>query len=80
MARSYRKTPAGGITTASSERLFKQQEHQRERHAVKQMLSAFADDSVLPDPKRFGNPWAGPKDGKRYWADRDSWQPDWRRK
>ncbi len=67
MSRSRRKTPIFGMTTNDSEKDFKQQEHQRERAAVRTALQSDAD--LLPDPKEFGNPWAGPKDGKNYWKD-----------
>ena len=65
MSRSRRKTPIFGITTSESEKRFKQHEHQRERAAVRSVLRD--EPEVLPDPKEFGNPWGGPKDGKLYW-------------
>lgn len=75
MSRSFRKTPITGMTLSDSEKVFKVNEHQRERTRVKQTLVTFLDDTVLPAPKQFGNPWAGPKDGKTYWK-----FPGWRRK
>jgi hypothetical protein len=63
MPRSRRKTPIAGITTADSDKLFKQAEHRRERRAVKVRLDAGEE---LPPPKTFGNPWAGQKDGKAW--------------
>ena len=41
-------------------------EHQRERSRVRDALKT--DKEILPDPKQFGNPWSGPKDGKRIWT------------
>lgn len=69
MSRSYRKTPIFGTTTVSSERRYKATEHQRERHHVRQRLRVSVDDTdrrLHREP--FGDPWAGPKDGKVYWA------------
>lgn len=65
MTRSRRKTPIFGITTAESEKAFKQQEHQRERSSVRDVIKD--PDAVLPTGKEFGNPWAGLKDGRRFW-------------
>jgi hypothetical protein len=68
MSRSYWRTPVFGVTTAASERRYKASEHQRERHHVRQRLRIVADDAdrrLHREP--FGNPWAGPKDGKVYW-------------
>lgn len=73
MTRSRRKTPIFGITTAESEKNFKAQEHQRERSAVRDVINGFIvhdpseEDATIPAPKKFGNPWAGPKDGRRFW-------------
>lgn len=68
MARSRRKTPITGITTADSDKSFKQAEHRRERRAVKALLDA----GVEPPPaKSFGDPWRGEKDGKM-WLDEPS--------
>ena len=66
MSRSYRKTPIFGHVDAR-EAWWKQAEHQRERHLVQQMLDQGED--VLPDEKKWGNPWSSPKDGKFYWGD-----------
>ena len=61
MSRSYRKTPICGITTAISDKRFKQNEHKRERRALNQTDLTVCD--PLPS-KVFGDPWNGPKDGK----------------
>ncbi len=75
MSRSYRHVPMFGMTTAASEKHFKAAEHRRERHHVRQRLHSATDDTDRRLHRRpFGNPWAGPKDGKVYWpgaADRD---------
>ncbi len=67
MSRSRKNHPIGANTKAESERRFKQTEHQRERHHVRQQLRASVDDA---DPRLhvapFGNPYRGPKDGKQY--------------
>lgn len=68
MSRSYRRTPIFGMTIVASERRYKATEHQRERHHVRQRLRVTVDDTdrrLHREP--FGNPSAGPKDGKRYW-------------
>lgn len=67
MARSRRKTPIVGIATADSEKAFKAREHRRERRSVATALAAGEDP---PEPKAFGNPWAGDKDGKQWIGDR----------
>ncbi len=67
MSRSRKKHPIGANAKAESERRFKQAEHQRERHHVRQQLRVSADDA---DPRLhaapFGDPYRGPKDGKQY--------------
>jgi hypothetical protein len=69
MSRSRKKKPITGITTAETEKDWKQQEHQRERANVRTALANFDEDGdVLPAPLEFGNPWVGPKDGKRDWS------------
>ena len=67
MSRSFRKTPIIGITTAESDKPFKQREHQRERSAAK--IAIARGDDPLP-PKAYGNPWSAEKDGKQYISDR----------
>jgi len=61
MSRSRRKTPVVGVTTADSDKLFKQAEHRRERRAVKALVNAGEEP---PAAKTFGDPWDGQKDGK----------------
>jgi hypothetical protein len=67
MSRSRKKHPITGMTTAETEKEFKQQEHQRERSRVRDALKT--EKEVIPHPKEFGNPWAGPKDGKTIWSE-----------
>lgn len=66
MSRSKRKTPIRGVTTAPSDKPFKLAEHRRERTQVKARLRTLADDTALPSPKLYGEPWDGLKDGKMY--------------
>lgn len=66
MSRSRKKHPITGITTAETEKKFKQQEHSRERAAVRDALKT--DKELLPHPNEFGDPWDGPKDGKTIWS------------
>ena len=61
MARSRRKTPIAGVTTAASDKAFKTQEHRRARRALR-TLDLTVDD--LPQEKQFGDPWRSDKDGK----------------
>lgn len=67
MSRSRKKHPVRAITTAESERRFKQAEHQRERHHVRQRLRVAVDDTDRRlHTAPFGNPYCGPKDGKTH--------------
>lgn len=45
---------------------FKQKEHRKERHAVRQ---ALVSDKEIPSPKQFGNEWDSPRDGKAWFKD-----------
>lgn len=67
MSRSRKKYPITGMTGSETEKEFKQQEHQRERSAVRDALRTEKD--LLPHTKEYGNPWSGPKDGKRLWTE-----------
>lgn len=74
MSRSYRKTPILPVTGARSEKAFKVAAHRAERRAAAQRLGQGLD----PLPSRlFGDPWAGPKDGRRWDA---GLAPRWTRK
>ncbi len=70
MSRSRKKHPGGGVAVASSDKRYKQFEHRRERTAVRSILRLGGED--LPAPKRFGDPWSSPKDGKQYWVDHNA--------
>jgi hypothetical protein len=66
MSRSRRKTPITGITTARSNKEFKQIEHRRERAIARTAIAAGKEDIL--HPKATGNEWASPRDGKRWWG------------
>ncbi len=68
MSRSRRKTPKFGITTSRTEKDYKRQANKASRRATR---TAVAKDREPPATKEHGNPWSGPKDGKRYWRDAD---------
>jgi hypothetical protein len=68
MTRSRKKTPAGGMSTAETDKPYKLIEHRRERRQVNAALR-HADE---PPAKVYGNPWSAPKDGKRYFRDHDA--------
>jgi hypothetical protein len=73
MSRSRKKTPIFG-NASGSEKLYKAFEHRRERRLVRMLLLIGKED--MPQPKKFGNPWGGPKDGKSWWA-KDEWRKVW---
>jgi len=60
MSRSKRKTPIFGITTAPSDKEFKRSANRAKRRAVSQGEEVHE--------KKYGNPYASSKDGKRYWT------------
>ncbi len=67
MSRSRKKHPITGNTTAETDKPFKQQEHQRERSAVRDALKT--EKEVLPHVKEFGDPRGSAKDGKTIWTE-----------
>lgn len=73
MSRSRFKNPCCGNTCAASEKKFKSHAHRAERRIVRMLLLSGDFDLVLPHPKEFGNPWAGPKDGKQ-WVKKLPWR------
>lgn len=79
MSRSRRHTPIHAVTGCESNKPFKQQEHRRERATVKTMLRMGYEDWQLPHPKKYGNEWASPRDGKTYIGDcnRESYILGW---
>jgi hypothetical protein len=66
MSRSRRKTPIAGVTSAPSDKPFKQAEHSRERAAAK---IALAKGNEPASKRAFGDPWNGEKDGKAFRPD-----------
>ena len=63
MARSKRKTPVRGVTTAESEKADKAASHRKLRRFVKQAIdSAF--DTPLPSERQLTDPLSLAKDGK----------------
>lgn len=68
MSRSRKKFCGAGICCGSNHEWFRM-EHRRERRTVKQILHTFLDETLLPHPKQYGDPWLSPTDGKRiYWG------------
>ena len=70
MSRSRKKKPGGGIGAARSDKPYKKTEHQRERTAIR--VALVKDTIDLVDPRKFGNPYKSPKDGKQYWVDHNA--------
>ena len=66
MARSRKKTPIGGITTAESEKADKLSAHRRERRKVRATLATDPQVDVLPHRREVSDVWTFAKDGKYY--------------
>jgi hypothetical protein len=66
MARSRKKMPITGITTAPSEKADKVSAHKRERRAVRTRLQGQPSADVLPTTREVSNVWTFAKDGKTY--------------
>lgn len=64
MARSKRKTPIRGITTAESDKKDKQLAHRRYRRKMKAVLQQVPDAEIFPSLRELSNPWNMRKDGK----------------
>jgi hypothetical protein len=64
MARSKRKTPIRGITTAQSEKRDKQSAHRRYRRKVKAALQQVPDAEIFPHVRELSDTWSMGKDGK----------------
>jgi hypothetical protein len=64
VARSRKKAPITGITSAKSEKTDKQLAHRKERRKVRQVVES--EPEVLPHTREVSNPWAMAKDGKVY--------------
>jgi hypothetical protein len=66
MARSYRKTPIRGITTAHSEKTDKKLWHSRMRARTLTHIRSGRDLDVLPITREVSNVWSFAKDGKQH--------------
>jgi hypothetical protein len=60
MSRSWKKRPAGGLTTSKSEKKWKQDYNRRLRHINKMRLHADKEPLLLDEVEDL---WGGPKDG-----------------
>lgn len=74
MSRSRRHTPICAYTCCESNKKFKIYEHQRERATVKKSLivalrKGTEEEYLGPHPKKYGNEWASPRDGKGYFGE-----------
>lgn len=67
MSRSRRKSPAGGIAVARSDKPGKQQASRALRVAERAALTAGGE---IPDRRSVSNPYTWPKDGKRWFGAR----------
>lgn len=65
MSRSYKKNPAGGITTARTDRPGKKATHAKYRTAVRCALASGAEP---PAEDAVSGPWDWPKDGKSWFG------------
>jgi hypothetical protein len=77
MSRSYRKTPATGITTRRSEKHDKQLWHRRYRQRNRERVKAGMEPA---DIREISDPWVMGKDGKKYWGERHPLSRNLRRK
>lgn len=68
MARSRRKTPITGITTATSEKQDKRVANRRHRRVNRQILTASGRDTLLKDRRTTSDPWLMAKDGKQFFG------------
>lgn len=66
MARSFRRTPIAGITTAETEKRDKQKANRRYRHAVRVAIAEGRDH--IPNRRELSDPWDMAKDGKKWFG------------
>lgn len=68
MARSYRKTPIRGITTAESDKPAKRCANRSLRTSVRRQLQKHEnyDNMSITHLKEVSNSWTFPKDGKKF--------------
>jgi hypothetical protein len=78
MARSRKKTPVQGMTTANSEKQDKRLYNRRFRRISKQAIHVESEREVLPHLKEYSNPWCMDKDGKARFDPKK--HPEWMRK
>ena len=71
MARSKRKTPVRGVTTAESEKADKVASHRKLRRVAKQAITPELE-TPLPVERGLTNPWSMAKDGKARFDPRES--------
>jgi hypothetical protein len=71
MSRSRKKSPAGGITTAESEKGDKQKASRVARRVVREVL-AREPDGLLPARREVSNVWTFEKDGKAWYGAGDA--------
>jgi hypothetical protein len=64
MSRSRRETPIAGVTGNASNKYDKGKAHRRERTAIKALLRRHQDDTSLPPPQAFSDPWGWVIEGK----------------
>ena len=72
MSRSKRRTPVIGITTAETEKAYKAAAHRSERRTARTKIKSGRPDDI-PHPKKFGDPWGAPKDGKQMVDPKSKW-------
>ena len=70
MARSRRKTPITGRTTAESEKDDKAASHRRLRRVTKQAIHGELE-TTLPVDRELTNTWSMSKDGKFYFDQKE---------
>jgi hypothetical protein len=66
MARSRKKVPITGVTTAPSEKADKVSAHKRERRVVRTRIQAQPAADILPTTREVSDVWSFAKDGKTY--------------
>lgn len=72
MARSRRRSPFRGLTTARSEKEEKLTCHRKERRKVAVLLISRPDAELWPVKRDFGDPWRMAKDGRLRFDPRES--------
>lgn len=72
MSRSYKKTPIGGNTCASSEKQDKRKNNRKLRNQTKRAIKR--EDETLPKMKDVSDPWLMAKDGKTWWDNPENYK------